>query len=69
MALRSDEFRIDAVNQALAQVKGLGFALPEGVVKKVGGDMGDINPEALKIEETNDLVEEITKGKLGIKQL
>ena len=55
----SDQFRIDETNELLGQVAGL--RIPG--IKRVGGDgKAQINPSALKVNETNAMIESITNG-------
>lgn len=61
----SDELNIEKVNEALSKVQGLSFELPSDVVKKIGvkdgGCVQTFDPKELQVEETNNLVRNITQ--------
>lgn len=69
--LPSAEFNIEAVNDALNTVQGLGWDLPADMIKKVGGKAGEmktVGTTELRMEDTNAQVEAITGGKLKLNE-
>lgn len=64
----STELKVEEVNQSLSQVRGLRFDLPKTVLHK-GGSTPELDPDTLKVEETNDMLAKITGRTLSGKAL